>query len=181
MKNSLWSIFSIGFLVSALMAATASAAAPLKVGDPAPDFELKGSDGSMHKLSDLKGKTVVLAWFPKASTPGCTAECKSIAANGEKLRKYDAVVFTISTDEADMNARFAREVGADYPILSDPSKEVAKAYGVVNEERKVPFRWTFYIGKDGKILAIDKEVKTASHGEDVAAKLKELGVPESKS
>jgi len=64
----------------------------------------------------------------------------------------------------------------DYPILSDPEAGVAKAYGVVTAERKVPFRWTFYIGKDGKILAIDKEVKTGSHGADVAGRLKELGV-----
>jgi len=60
--------------------------------------------------------------------------------------------------------------------LSDPSKEVAKAYGVVTPERQVPFRWTFYIGEDGKILYIDKDVKAAEHGKDVAARLKELGV-----
>ncbi len=60
--------------------------------------------------------------------------------------------------------------------MSDPTKKVAEAYGVVNAERELPFRWTFYIGEDGKILYIDKGVKAAEHGKDVAAKLKELGV-----
>ena len=68
----------------------------------------------------------------------------------------------------------------DYPILSDPGKEAAQAYGVVTPERQVPFRWTFYIGKDGKILAIDKDVKAGSHGADMAARMKELGIPEKK-
>ena len=64
----------------------------------------------------------------------------------------------------------------DYLLLSDPGKEVAKAYGVVTPERELPFRWTYYIGPDGKVLYIDKEVKPASAGADVAARLKALGV-----
>ena len=71
---------------------------------------------------------------------------------------------------------FAESMDLDYPILCDESKLTAKAYGVVTPERGVPFRWTFYIGKDGKILFIDKSVKVGSHGEDIAAKLSELGV-----
>jgi peroxiredoxin Q/BCP len=74
------------------------------------------------------------------------------------------------------NKKFAESLEADYPILSDADQKVAKAYGVVTPERQVPFRWTFYIGKDGKVLFVDKEVKPGSHGEDMAAKLKELGV-----
>ena len=84
--------------------------------------------------------------------------------------------FTASTDTAETNKRFAESLELDYPILSDPDKKTAEAYGVVTSERQLPFRWTFYIGKDGKILAIDKSVKTGSNGEDVAAKLKALGV-----
>ena len=68
----------------------------------------------------------------------------------------------------------------DYAILSDPSKVTARAYGVVTDKRKVPFRWTFYIGKGGKILAIDKSVKAGSHGKDIAAMLKDLGVEAAK-
>jgi thioredoxin-dependent peroxiredoxin len=77
------------------------------------------------------------------------------------------------------NKAFAQSLDADYPILSDPTKETAKAYGVLSE-RGFANRWTFYIGKDGKILFIDKDVKAKSHGADLAAKLKELGVAEKK-
>ena len=68
----------------------------------------------------------------------------------------------------------------DYPILSDPDKKTALAYGVTTPERNTASRWTYYIGKDGKILYIDKEVKTGSHGADIAARLRMLGIPEKK-
>jgi peroxiredoxin Q/BCP len=78
------------------------------------------------------------------------------------------------------NKAFAQSLGLDYPILSDTSKEAAKAYGLINAEGRGPGRVTFYIGKDGKVLAIDRTVKAAQHGADIAAKLKELGVAEKK-
>jgi peroxiredoxin Q/BCP len=150
--------------------------AELKEGDQAPDFELPGSDGKTYKLSDLKGKTVVIAWFPKAFTGGCTKECASMKASGNKLRSFDVAYFTASCDEPKTNAEFAKSLDLDYPILSDPSKKVAQAYGVVDSARPNPQRWTFYIGPDGKIKAIDKKVNTGQHGDDIAAKLQELGV-----
>jgi thioredoxin-dependent peroxiredoxin len=168
---------------SLLLAGTAAlrAAEALKAGDPAPDFSLAGSDGKTYKLSDFKGKqAVVIAWFPKAFTSGCTAQCKSMRETGGEIRKFDVAYFTASVDPADTNKKFAESLQTDYPILSDPAFEAAKAYGVFNEERKIANRWTFYIGKDGKVLFIDKMVKTASHGSDIAAKLKELGVAEKK-
>ena len=156
---------------------TSAAAAELKVGDAAPDFSLAGSDGKTHKLSDYKGKqAIVVAWYPKAFTGGCTKECKSFAEHGKALREYNVAYFTASTDEADYNKKFAESLKVDYPILSDPSLETAKAYGVLKPEGKTAQRWTFYIGKDGKVLYIDKKVDAANHGTDVAAKLKELGV-----
>ncbi len=84
--------------------------------------------------------------------------------------------FTASVDPPDVNKKFAESLELDYPILSDPGKEVARAYGVVSGERTTALRWTFYIGKDGKILYIDKDVKVASHGEEVVARLKALGI-----
>jgi peroxiredoxin Q/BCP len=84
--------------------------------------------------------------------------------------------FAASCDTPEKNKEFAESLGVDYPILSDPGKEVAKAYGVVTPERELPFRWTFYVGPDGKILYIDKEVKPPTAGADVAARLKALGV-----
>jgi len=84
--------------------------------------------------------------------------------------------FTASTDPAETNKKFAESLSVDYPILSDPDGKTAAAYGIYNPERKAALRHTFYIGKDGKILAIDTAVKTDSHGADVAKKLGELGV-----
>jgi peroxiredoxin Q/BCP len=155
--------------------------AELKVGDAAPDFSLPGTDGKTYKLSDFKGKqAVVVAWFPKAFTGGCTAECKSLAANGDKIRKFDVAYFMASVDPLEGekgNKAFAKSEKADFPMLSDEDKSVATAYGVLNP-RGVTNRWTFYIDKEGKIAAIDKAVKPATSAEDMVAKLKELKVPE---
>jgi peroxiredoxin Q/BCP len=161
-------------------AAGAGAASPagLRVGDMAPDYDLTGSDGKQHKLSDHRGKeAVVIAWFPKAFTGGCTAQCKSLHENGETLKKFQVAVYAASVDPPEKNYEFARSLELDYPILSDPTVEVARAYGVLNANNMAS-RWTFYIGKDGKVLFIDKQVETAKAGIDMAAKLKELGVPE---
>lgn len=84
-------------------------------------------------------------------------------------------LFAASVDTPEVNARFAESLGVDYPILSDPSRDVARAYGVLSRSGYAS-RWTFYIGMNGRILAIDKAVRAASHGSDVAVKLAELGV-----
>ena len=89
--------------------------------------------------------------------------------------------FSVSVDTVETNKAFAQSLGLDYPLLSDPSKEVAKAYGVVDVDQPFASRWTFYIAPDGKILYIDKHVSPASHGKAVAAKLAELGVPRRQS
>ncbi len=80
----------------------------------------------------------------------------------------------------ELNTKFAKSLEVDYPILSDPGKKVARAYGVVTSQRPVPYRWTFYIGKDGKILKVDRKVKAATDGETAAATLKALGVEAAK-
>jgi thioredoxin-dependent peroxiredoxin len=174
-----------------MMAAAGRAQTPapeLRVGDMAPDFSLQGTDGKTYKLSDFKGKqAVVLAWFPMAKTRGCTIECKSLAEHGDMIKKYNVTYFMASVDPIDKNTDFAKATSvkfddqevekkeADFPILSDPTKKTAEAYGVLNG-RPMASRWTFYIGKDGKILAIDKTVKPATSAEDMAAKLGELKV-----
>ena len=138
-------------------------AADLGVGDKAPDFKLVASDGKTYHLSSYKGKkAVVLAWFPKAFTQGCTIECKSLAEHGDMIKKYNAKYFMISVDPLEGeqgNKAFAAAHNADFPLLSDPTKETANAYGVLNEQRGFANRWTFYIDKTGKITAIDTMVK----------------------
>jgi len=112
-----------------------------KVGEQAPAFSLPGSDGKIYTLADYKGKSaVVLAWFPKAFTGGCTAECKSFAQGGNLLKGLNVAYFTASVDVPDYNKKFAESLNCDYPILSDADKSVAKAYGVVHENRAVPER-----------------------------------------
>lgn len=155
----------------------------LKVGDAAPDFTLSASDGKTYKLSDFKGKqAVVVAWFPKAFTRGCTVECASLAANEAKIREYDVAFFMASVDPVEGekgNKAFAEAQKATFPILADPQKSAAAAYGVLNE-RGMSNRWTFYIDKDGKVAAIDKAVKPDRAAEDMIAKLEELKVSKRK-
>lgn len=158
------------------MAAWAAQAEVLTVGDPAPDFELQASDGKTYRLSDYRGRqAVVVAWFPKAYTKGCTIECKSLAENGHLIRAYDVSYFMASVDPVEDNAGFAAEQNADFPLLSDPGKGTARAYGVLGEAGYAA-RHTFYIGLDGTILAIDREVRPATSAEDMAATLGRLGV-----
>ena len=181
----------VGLALALALTTTTTAQSPveLKVGDPAPDFSLAASDGKTYKLSDFRGKkAVVVAWFPRAMTRGCTIECKSLAENGHLLKDFQMVYFMASVDPVEDNVKFAKATSvklgdqmvekkeADFPILSDPTKQTATAYGVLSD-RGFANRWTFYIGKDGKILAIDKAVKPETSAQDMAAKLKELGVP----
>lgn len=156
-----------------LLAAPANA---LEVGDQAPDFSLPGSDGQIHRLADYRGKqAVVLAWFPKAYTSGCTIECKSLADNGHLIQEFDVTYFMASVDPLDKNTRFAADTGADFPLLSDEDKSVARAYEVLHL-LGVAKRETFYIGKDGRILKIDTQITPATSAEDMARTLDELGI-----
>ena len=175
-----WSMLAVCVIVLAtilFLMVDRMTANELKPGDAAPEFSLVGSDGKTYALADFKGKqAVVLAWFPKAFTPGCTTECTAFAREGKLLREFDVAYFTASVDSPEKNKAFAESVGADYPILSDPKGEVAREYGVTSLVKPFASRWTFYIGKDGKILLIDKNVNTATHAADVAKKLEELKV-----
>ena len=168
--------------VATMMLLTSAAGAQdaqLQVGDMAPDFTLQASDGETYKLIDFRGEqAVVIAWYPRAFTRGCTIECKSLAENGHLIREYEVTYFMASVDPLEENTAFAAEQNADFPLLSDPTKVTANAYGVLNQ-RGMANRWTFYIGKSGQILYIDKEVRPRTSAEDMAARLGELGVDSS--
>ena len=168
---------SLAFALYLVLGMTAlPAVAELKVGDVAPDFALAASDGKTYRLSSFRNKeAVVLAWFPKAYTSGCTIECKSLTENGHLIKKYRVAYFMASVDPLEANTGFAAEQGADFPLLSNPTKETAKAYGVLNRGG-VASRYTFYIGADGRVLAIDKNVRPATSAEDMAAMLGRLGI-----
>ena len=181
-------LLTLGLVATLVAGVTAQGAAELKVGDMAPDFTLPGTDGKTHKLSDFRGKqAVVIAWFPRAFTTGCTIECKSLAENGERIRRYNVTYFMASVDPLEENIKFAKATSvklgekvvekkeADFPMLSDADKTVAKAYGVLNE-KGFASRWTFYVDRNGRIAAIDKMVRPETSAEDMIAKLGELKV-----
>ena len=191
-------LMAIG-LAAALAVSVKAQTTELKVGDTAPDFSLQASDGKTYKLSDFKGKkAVVVAWFPKAFTQGCTIECKSLAENGDKIRMYDVAYFMASTDNVEDNTKFAKATSvtlqgrgggastvvekkeADFPMLADPTKEVATKYGVLMANGAVANRWTFYIDKSGKVVAIETKINPATSAEDMVTKLAELNVAKKK-
>jgi peroxiredoxin Q/BCP len=165
------------FLVLSFFISFSGLVSALEVGDAAPDFTLQATDGKTYSLSQFKGKeAVIIAWFPKAFTRGCTIECKSLAENGHLLKKFNATYFMASVDSLDLNKDFAAEHNADFPMLSDPGKDVAKAYGVLRDDRGVANRHTFYIDKNGIIVAIDREVNPATSAEDMAEMLSDLNI-----
>ena len=185
-------LLTMGLVATLAAGVAAQGSAELKVGVMAPDFSLQGTDGKTHTLSEYRGKqAVVVAWFPKAFTQGCTIECKSLAENGDKIRKYDVAYFMASVDPLADNIKFAKATSvtlgegansrlvekkeADFPMLSDESKQVATAYGVLNP-RGTANRWTFYIDKTGRVAAIEKTVRPETSAEDMLAKLGEIKV-----
>jgi peroxiredoxin Q/BCP len=151
-------------------------ATSLRVGDSAPDFELAASDGRTYRLSDYRDRQpVVIAWFPKAFTGGCTVECRSMAENRTALQAAGAAFFGASVDDVATNRRFSDDLDAGFPILSDPGRTVARAYGVLGASGFATRR-TFYIGTDGRIKGIDDTVTVATHGTDIADRLNSLGM-----
>jgi peroxiredoxin Q/BCP len=163
------------FAALALLATGATLA--LDAGDDAPAFSLQASDGNTYSLDQFKGKqAIVIAWYPMAFTRGCTIECKSLAQNGHLLKQFDVSYFMASVDSVEKNTAFAESTEANFPLLSDPSKKVAKAYDVL-ALYGVPKRHTIYISKEGKILMVDRKINAATSAEDIAANLEKLGVP----
>ncbi|MBE7215637.1 peroxiredoxin family protein [Shewanella benthica] len=173
-------MFKMSFKLILLSILSFSAmATDLKVGDTAPNFRLESTDGNFYQLSDYLGKqTLVLAWYPMANTHGCTLECRSLVQKGHLIREYNAVYMMASVDDLEDNQDFAKKQKADFPMLSDPTKETAKAFDVLNFVR-VASRVTFYVGKDGKIIKIDEDINAATAAEDIAANLKQLGIEKS--
>jgi len=160
------------------VAAPSALAVELGVGDPAPDFALPGSDGREHSLAEHRGKRgVVIAWFPAAFTPGCTAELQDLRDQAAAIAGYDVAVYLASVDAPEKNKDFAEAEGAKQVVLSDPGGAAAKAYGVVGPAGLYANRWTFYVDAEGRIAAIDKQVSTGTAGRDLVRKLEELGFP----
>jgi peroxiredoxin len=130
----------------------------LKVGDAAPDFTLPSTAGKPVKLSDFRGKkNVVLAFYPAAFTGGCTKEMTAYGLDLAKFETADTQVFGVSTDNSPSQRKFAEEVKASFPMLSDFAKrDVSKEYGVLIADKGIANRATFVIDKEGKIQHVEE-------------------------
>lgn len=151
----------------------------LNIGDKAPDFSLPTGDGKQLSLSDLKGKKVVLYFYPKDMTSGCTKEACSFQENLSALKRKGAVVIGVSPDSPSLHQRFADKYHLTFPLISDEKKELVKRYGVWQEKtlygRKYMgvVRTTFIINEAGIITHIFPKVKVDGHTEEVLRALSE--------
>jgi len=149
----------------------------LKEGDKAPDIQLESDSGEPFRLSSLKGKKVVLYFYPRADTPGCTIEACEFRDNSKKLGKKNAVIVGISPDAVKSQSKFKTKFDLPFTLLCDVDKEAAQAYGVYKEKnmygKKVMGieRTTFIIGEDGRIAKIFPKVKARGHAEQILTSL----------
>ncbi len=150
----------------------------LKPGDPAPDFSLPSTDGSVIRLANLRGQHVILYFYPKDDTPGCTKEACGFRDAYARFKRKGAVVLGASTDPVKSHAKFAAKFDLPFPLLSDEGKELVQAYGVWGEKvfmgRKYlgTHRVTFHIDPEGRIAHVWPEVKPEEHAAEV---LKAIG------
>ena len=151
----------------------------LDAGDRAPAFTLKDQDGATHRLSDYRGRTVVLYFYPRDDTPGCTAEACSFRDQYGDIQAEQAVVLGVSTDDAESHRRFRAQHELPFPLLVDGGAKVASRYGAWGEKtlygRKSigMTRSTFIVGPDGRLLRVWKRARAAGHGEAVLKALRE--------
>lgn len=161
----------------------------LKVGQKAPAFELPDQNGKIHKLSDYSGKWILLYFYPKDDTPGCTIEACSIRDNFGSFKKMKTIVLGVNADSIKSHKKFEKKYKLPFPILSDESKKIIKAYGVwvvqtlrslqtrrgkkkfMGREYMGIKRISFLIDPSGKISKIYEDVKPASHAGEVLASL----------
>lgn len=149
----------------------------LKEGDPAPAFAATTNDGGRISLADFKGKNVILYFYPKDDTPGCTKEACAFRDHFADFKKKGAVVLGVSTDPAKSHAKFVEKFKLPFTLLADEDKKIVEAYGVWGQKtfmgRKYwgTHRVTFLIGPDGKIRRIWPKVKPEEHAAEVLAAL----------
>jgi thioredoxin-dependent peroxiredoxin len=145
----------------------------IRIGENAPDFELHAQNGELVRLDQFRGKKVVLYFYPKDDTPGCTKEACSFNDHLGVMKKKGAVVLGLSADKVDSHARFSAKYGLRFPLLSDPEKKVIRAYGVWKQKKLYGRtymgieRTTFVIDERGKVAAIFPKVKVDGHSDDI--------------
>jgi len=141
----------------------------LNVGDAAPDFELSDQFGKVHKLSNYRRKKIILYFYPKDLTPGCTVEACEFRDANELLKKNNFVVLGISADKVELHKKFSDKYKLNFPLLADTEKKVINAYGVFGKKKFLGkeyygiMRTTFIIDENGKIEKVFEKVKPEGH------------------
>lgn len=142
---------------------------PLKAGDVAPKFSLADQDGEQVNLTDLQGERVLVYFYPKAMTPGCTVQACGLRDNMEELKKAGVTVLGISTDKAEKLSRFVEKEQLNFTLLSDEDHQVSSQFGVWGEKTFMGktydgiHRTSFLIGTDGKVEKVFDDFKTTNH------------------
>jgi len=149
----------------------------ISAGEPAPEFTLADEEGRMHSLSDYSGKPVVLYFYPKDDTPGCTKEACGFRDDYSAYEEAGVVILGVSPDTSKSHAKFKTKYELPFTLLADPDHDVLKLYGVwglkktFGREYEGVFRTTFLIGEDRKILKVFKKVKPAVHSAEILSAL----------
>ena len=152
-------------------------AAPLALGSPAPDFKLQAQDGKWHELKDYRGKWVVLYFYPKDQTPGCTAQACAFRDNVAGFREAGVTILGVSVDTIDSHRKFADKHSLPFNLLADPSKETVRKYGVLKSYiggMELAKRDSFVIDPQGRIAKRYVDVDPKGHSQQVLTDLKEL-------
>jgi peroxiredoxin Q/BCP len=149
----------------------------LKEGDKAPDFSAATNGGGTISLSELKGKNVILYFYPKDNTPGCNKEACAFRDDFAAFKKKGAVILGVSADSVKAHDKFVKKFELPFPLLADADKKIVEAYGVWGEKTFMGYKYlgihrvTFLIGPDGHIRKIWPKVKPSQHAEEVLAAL----------
>jgi peroxiredoxin Q/BCP len=169
----LLSAFAVLFIAVAGMAASSAIPQP---GSTAPPFALKSQEGTEVKLNDFRGKWVVLYFYPKDFTPGCTIEAHNFQRDLAGYEKLNAVIVGVSVDSAESHKGFCAKEGLSFKLLADTGHKVSGLYGSLGEYKGTPIaaRNTFIIDPEGRIAKVFEGVKPAGHSEEVLAALKQL-------
>lgn len=145
----------------------------LSEGVKAPGFELQGSEGKIHKLSDYAGETIVVYFYPKDDTPGCTKEACSFRDSYADFKKAGVTIIGISPDKVESHKKFKEKYALPFTLLADPDHAVCEAYGVwglkksFGREYEGVFRTTYVIGPEGEIKRVFENVKPSDHSQEV--------------
>jgi peroxiredoxin Q/BCP len=145
----------------------------LKEGDTAPQFSVQTNEGKSVSLDDFKGKNVILYFYPRDNTPGCTKEACAFRDDFAKFKTKGAVVLGVSTDSVKSHQKFVEKFNLPFPLLADEDKSIANAYGVYGEKKFMGVKYhgvhrvTFLIGPDGRIKRIWPKVKPADHAKEI--------------